>query len=254
MTLERPQPGHGWTRVLRRRLHYVRGGDLVSIRVPRRLPVASLIRQVGGVAGLNGTFFSDARVAGTGNKMIGPILDGHTGEFVPPDPSDDPRCVGRPLVIWNRSQMAIVPYDTWMGESVESLRLLVPDATDAFLGGGWLVRDGVAQTEEQIRAECVQDAQDYRRRAFMGIDQAGRVILGATDFSVDSARLARAIEDLHVREAVLLDSGFSTSLVWHGETLVSGHARRDHPSRPVPHALVIVAPQETLASREGADS
>ncbi|MFS8907337.1 polysaccharide deacetylase, partial [Synechococcus sp. OH2] len=37
----------------------------------------------------------------------------------------------------------------------------------------------------------------------------------------------------------LLDSGFSTSLVYQGEILATGHAGPNQPSRPVPHAILL---------------
>ena len=188
-------------------------------------------------------FFSDARVAGRGNKLIGPVLTADDGEYAPMDPSDAPRCGGRPLVIIGPTELAIVPYEDWMGDTPDALRRLVPDARDAFLAGGWLVHNGVPATREEIETLCVKDAQDFRRRAFMGVDGQGRIVLGASDFSVDSARLAESLTEIDIREAVLLDSGFSTSLVWKDEILVSGHSRRDMPSRPVPHALIILPPE-----------
>lgn len=235
-------PECGAYTVGRYRVRYIRGGRVITTWAPSRLMVSDLIRAVGGVGGLNGTFFSDARVAGRGNKMIGPVLTADDGEYAPIDPSDAPRCVGRPLVVLGASEIAIVPYAHWMGSSPDDLARLVPDVRDAFLAGGWLVRNGVPESEESILARCVADAQDFRRRAFMGVDFQGRMVLGASDFSVDSARLAASLTELDIREAVLLDSGFSTSLVWRGEILVSGHSRRDLPSRPVPHALVVLPP------------
>jgi hypothetical protein len=242
IALNPSEPESGSLRVRRRWLYYVRGGAITTVRSASRNMVSDLIQQAGGVAGLNGAFFSDARVAGRGNKMIGPLLTGVGAEFAPVDPSDAPRCVGRPLVVIGPRAIAFAPYALWMGDSEASIRRLMPDATDAFLAGGWLVHNGIPQTEEEIRARCVADAQDYRRRAFMGVDDRGRLILGATDYSIDSARLAKSLEPLHIREAVLLDCGFSTSLVWQGRILVSGHSRKSMPSRPVPHALVIMAP------------
>ena len=48
-----------------------------------------------------------------------------------------------------------------------------------------------------------------------------------------------ALQALGVHEAVLLDSGFSTSLVYGNKILVTGHTSPGIPSRPVPHALVL---------------
>jgi hypothetical protein len=252
MPLHASAPERGSLKAGRHWIYYVRGGTMTTVRSRSRDMVSDLIKEAGGMAGLNGTFFSDARVAGRGNKMIGPLLTGTDADFAPTDPFDAPRCVGRPMVVLGPTGIAIVPYALWMGDSADALRRLVPDARDAFLAGGWLVHNGVAASKEEIAALCVSDALDFRRRAFMGVDNEGRIVLGASDYSVDSARLAKALEDLHLREAVLLDSGFSTSLVWKDKILVSGHSRKSMPSRPVPHALVIL-PGPTAAVA-GADA
>lgn len=236
-------PDSGSISVRRKRLYYVRGGTLTTVRSKSRDMVSDLIRQFaqnGAIGGLNGTFFSDARVAGRGNKMIGPLLTAANHEYAPVDPVDALRCVGRPLVILDGKQVAIVPYALWMGDSEDALRRVLPNATDGFLAGGWLVHNGTAQSEDDIRANCVADAMDFRRRAFVGVDKQSRIVLGATDYSIDSAHLARSLTKLNIVEAVLLDSGFSTSLVWKDRILVSGHSRKNMPSRPVPHALVVL--------------
>ena len=239
----------GTERILRHTLYYVRGGHLSTIRDRSRQPVIDLVKRVGGVAGLNGTFFGDPKVAGTGNKMVGPILTTFGMPYEPIDPEHAPRCEGRPLVLIGDNHIAIVAYEHWMGDSKEALQRLMPDVRDAFLGGGWIVHQGMAQTEDEIRARCVKDAQDFRRRAFIAVDSTGRVVFGATDFSIDSARLAVGLKNLDLREAVLLDCGFSTSLVYRDKILVTGHQRKDHASRPVPHALILtekpVRPEES---------
>jgi hypothetical protein len=51
--------------------------------------------------------------------------------------------------------------------------------------------------------------------------------------------LAKAASDAGVAEAVLLDSGFSTSVIYDNRIIVTGHTAPDIPSRPVPHAIVI---------------
>lgn len=237
------RPESGSLPVHHKRVYYVRGGTLTTVRSKSRDMVSDLIRQFaqsGAIGGLNGTFFSDARVAGRGNKMIGPLLTAADHEYAPVDPVDAPRCVGRPLVILDGRQIAIVPYALWMGDSEEALRRILPAATDAFLAGGWLVHNGIPQSEGDIRANCVHDAMDFRRRAFIGVDKKSRIVLGASDYSIDSAHLARTLTKLDMVEAVLLDSGFSTSLVWKDHILVSGHSRKSMPSRPVPHALVVL--------------
>jgi hypothetical protein len=65
-----------------------------------------------------------------------------------------------------------------------------------------------------------------------------------------------------VQEAWLMDSGFSTSLIWQNHVLVSGHFHKEVPSRPVPHALFLFGqpsptappppPDAAVAAGEGA--
>ena len=91
----------------------------------------------------------------------------------------------------------------------------------------------------ELAAFHVRDAEDQRRRAFFCLLPDGRPVLGATTYVTPSAELARALQAAGVREAVLLDSGFSTSLVYGKDILVTGHTSPGLPSRPVPHALVL---------------
>ena len=55
---------------------------------------------------------------------------------------------------------------------------------------------------------------------------------------VTTMRMAEAAVAAGAKEAVLLDSGFSTSVVYNGKIIVTGHTARDVTSRPVPHAIV----------------
>jgi hypothetical protein len=83
------------------------------------------------------------------------------------------------------------------------------------------------------------DVMDRRHRAALAVDDAGRIILIASADNLDSASFARRIMALHPREAVLLDSGYSTALVWKGRVIVGGHDDPRIASRPVMHGLVI---------------
>ncbi len=98
---------------------------------------------------------------------------------------------------------------------------------------------GVAADRAQIDLYKVHDAEDPRRRAFFCLLPDGRPALGATTYVTPSANLALALQFIGVHEAVLLDSGFSTSLVYGKQILVTGHTSPGIPSRPVPHALVL---------------
>ena len=135
--------------------------------------------------------------------------------------------------------------------SQSALARRLPGLTDAFLGGVWLVHNGVAADAARLDAFHIRDAEDPRRRAFFCLLPDGRPALGATTYVTPSADLARALQAEGVREAVLLDSGFSTSLVYGKEILVTGHTSPGLPSRPVPHALVLFgkpAPSHSLTA------
>jgi hypothetical protein len=115
----------------------------------------------------------------------------------------------------------------------------MPDYTDAFLGGAWIVQNGIAKTYDQMRPYASQDIMDYRKRAFFGVTAEGEVICGASRGSITTVDLAKAAAAAGAQEAVLLDSGFSASVIFDNNILVTGHSNMDHPSRPVPHAIVL---------------
>jgi poly-beta-1,6-N-acetyl-D-glucosamine N-deacetylase len=221
------------------KLVLVEGGVLGTRRSPVRQGVEDFVRQAGAAAGVNGTFFANASLRGTDNLLIGPSLcDNETAETLSPFDTK-PKLEGRPLVVVSPSCTCIVPYDIVTLSVPGAIQSLLPDVTNAFLGGVWLVHGGAASTTDQLATYNVTDAEDPRRRAFFAIMPDGRPVLGATDGSTTSSRLARALAAAGVSEAVLLDSGFSTSLVFQQTVLVTGHSIPGTPSRPVPHALVL---------------
>jgi len=69
--------------------------------------------------------------------------------------------------------------------------------------------------------------------------------LGATNYVTPSVNSARALAEQGIQEAVLLDSGFSTSLVLGQKILVTGHTSPSIPSRSIPHALVLFSKPPT---------
>jgi hypothetical protein len=129
-----------------------------------------------------------------------------------------------------------------------SLRELLTSVSDIFLGGVWLVHNGAAADGARIASYHVHDANDFRRRAFFCVMPDGRPALGATTCVASSRQLARALAAYGIREAVLLDSGFSTSLVCGDKILVTGHTAPGIPSRPVPHSLLLFGNVETAVS------
>lgn len=198
-----------------------------------------MVQEAGAQAGLNGTFFVNASVQGTDNALIGPSLCGNETQAVFNPEDRTALLAGRPLVLLSKTQTRLVPYRPSLMGTQRDLESWLPGLTDAFLGGVWLVHNGVAADPARIDSYQVHDAEDPRRRAFFCLLPDGRPALGATTYVTPSANLAVALQSLGVHEAVLLDSGFSTSLVYGSKILVTGHTSPGIPSRPVPHALVL---------------
>ena len=217
----------------------IEGGVPQTRRSAFRCGVGQMVQDAGAQAGLNGTFFVDASVAGTDNVLIGPSLCGNETKAVFNPEDRTSLLIGRPLVLLSKNQTRLVPYRPSEMGTQRDLETWLPGLSDAFLGGVWLVHNGVAAGRPQIDMYQVHDAEDPRRRAFFCLLPDGRPALGATTYVTPSANLARALQALGVHEAVLLDSGFSTSLVYGKKILVTGHTSPGIPSRPVPHALVL---------------
>ena len=221
------------------RIRYVRGGRLSGVRLMGRRDVPAMVEASGAVAGLNGTFFSDARVDSRGSGIVGPILTRVGPGFGPGLVGDRERVAGRPFVVWSRDQMAFLPFAPHMALDEAGVQRLLPGATDCFLGGAWLIHKGQPLSHEELEGFGLSNIFDFRPRAFIGIDREGRPFLGAASTGNASDRLAELLATLDLEECVLLDSGFSTSLVLGRAVLVSGIRRADMPARPVPHFLLL---------------
>ena len=217
----------------------IEGGVAQTRRSALRCGVGELVQHAGAQAGVNGTFFADASVQGTDNVLIGPSLCGDERKTVFNPADKNAALAGRPLVLLSPGRTRILPYNPPVMKTQASLAARLPGLTDVFLGGVWLVHNGLAADRRQIDTFHVHDAEDPRRRAFFCLLPDGRQGLGATTYVTTSADLARALQAQGVREAVLLDSGFSTSLVYGRKILVTGHTSPGIPSRPIPHALVL---------------
>ena len=135
--------------------------------------------------------------------------------------------------------MAFLPFRPHLALDEDGVQRLLPGVRDCFLGGAWLVHRGKPLSHEEMERFVLENIFDYRPRAVVGIDNQGRPFLGAAMTGNASDRLARSLAKLGLEECVLLDSGFSTSLVLGREVLVSGIVRDDMPARPVPHALML---------------
>lgn len=202
--------------------------------------VSTFVEREQAQAGINGGFFAMAAIASTDNAMVGPLKTPEMTE-VAPDQSPErwDKINGRPLVIWSAEEFAILPYIPSQMSKEEQFQWFMKDYTDTFMAGVWLVHNGVPQPREFQNVVGAKDIQDLRRRAFIGITKDGQFVAGAAVTSVSSEKLAIAIAEAGVEEAVLIDSGFSTSLVFDGKIKASGHSSAKDPSRPVPHAITI---------------
>ncbi len=217
----------------------IEGGVPQTRRAALRRGVDEMVREAGAQAGINGTFFVNASVQGTDNALIGPSLCGNESKAVFNPEDRAALLVGRPLVLLSKTQTRLIPYDPATMQTQDALESWLPGLSDVFLGGVWLVHNGQAADRAKIDTFHVHDAEDPRRRAFFCLLPDGRPALGATTYVTPSSNLAVALQSVGVREAVLLDSGFSTSLVYGKKILVTGHTSPGIPSRPVPHALIL---------------
>jgi poly-beta-1,6-N-acetyl-D-glucosamine N-deacetylase len=206
-----------------------------------REPVKAFVDREGGVAGINGGFFAMAAIASTDNRMVGPLKTADMTSIEVDEAKERwVKINNRPLVVWSQEEFALLPYIPAQMRNDEQYQYFMKDYTDCFMGGVWLVHRGVPRISELQNAFGASDIQDFRRRAFIGITKKGEFVAGAAVTSVSSERLAAAIAEAEVEEAVLIDSGFSTSLIFDGKVKASGHSSATDPSRPVPHAIVIL--------------
>lgn len=221
-------------------LALVVGGTPESIRSAGRQTVGDFVKQEGAVAGINGTFFNLASISGTDNGMVGPVQTSNEKRWVADDVQERwAKIQDRPLVVWGPKRIAFVPFQPGPMEDGAAVKSFMPDFTDVFVGGAWIVHAGVPQTAEQMDAHSSKDIHDPRHRAFFGVNRDGMIVLGASLGSVSTEAVARAAAEAGVEEAVLLDSGFSTSLIFGSDIIATGHSTIDNPSRPVPHAIVL---------------
>jgi hypothetical protein len=229
-------------------LAVVRGGSPESVLVDGREQVPDLVEEHGGVAGINGGFFVMAAIRATDNSMIGPCLPGNRTDWVLDTDEERLRKIaGRPLVMWSPEKIAFRPFRPDRHMDPSGIEAELPGLTDAFVAGAWLVSGGRAFLEDEIKPFSAQDSHEIRPRTFIGVTREGELVAGASVRSANTARLAQAALAAGCMEAVLLDSGYSTSLVYDGELLAVGHRTRSVKSRPIPHAIIL---KGTLASAE----
>jgi len=215
----------------------ISGGRPITIHADSRYQVQEILEGTEAIAGVDGGFFSLEFL--DSNQMIGPVLGQNTGKFVPGQEWDRRKIVNRPLVLIGPRSVRFVPFDPEAHNTLEGIRAELPDVTDAFVAAAFLVEDG--QPQPPSRFGDLFDFNEPRHRAFWGINQAGQPKIGVTTEPVGSVELGEILAKSGFRDAVMLDSGASTSLAYQGASLVG------YIPRPVPHVVALVPPGAKLA-------
>jgi peptidoglycan/xylan/chitin deacetylase (PgdA/CDA1 family) len=215
----------------------ISGGRPITIHADSRYQVPEIIAGTEAIAAVDGGFFSLRYLES--NTMIGPVLSQNTREFVPGNASENPKLQNRPLVLITPDEVEFVPFDHIRHNTLAGIQAIHPDVTDAFVAAGWLVRDGEPQDLESFGD--LFDVNEPRHRAFWGIDDTGQPVVGVSADRVGSVHLGQLLYQVGMWNAVMLDSGASTSLAYAGESLVQ------YEPRPVPHVVALVPPDTQVA-------
>lgn len=219
-------------------LSLITGGRPVTIHADSRYQVPDILAGTNAVGAVDGGFFSLQYL--DSNVMIGPVLSQSTRQFVPGNASENPLLNGRPLVLINPTEVRFAPFEADRHNTLAGLANALPDVTDAFVAAAWLVKDGEPQPASTFGSLFDFDA--TRHRAFWGINYAGQPVVGVTNTMIDSVALGKLLHQAGLRDAVMLDSGASTSLAYNGESLVG------YEPRPVPHVVALIAPNQNNGS------
>lgn len=213
----------------------VSGGKPVTIHADSRYQVPEIIANTDAIAAVDGGFFSLKYL--DSNVMIGPVLSQYTGEFVPGYEGEIGKLTGRPLVMINDNTVKFIEFDPQKHNTLNGVQAELPNITDTFVAAAWLVKDGEPRSPESFNSLFDFDA--YRHRAFWGVNQAGQPVIGVTSDRVDSVSLGQALAKAGLRDAVMLDSGASTSLAYAGQSMVT------YEPRPVPHVVALIPPRSS---------
>lgn len=222
-------------RVGRTSVVLITGGKPTTIHADSRYQVSQIIEGTEAVAAVDGGFFSLQYL--DSNVMIGPVLSQmsqNEESFVAGNDSENRKLRGRPLVLISPQQVQFIPFDPERHNQLSGIRSEMESVTDAFVTSAWLVKDSQPQPRESFGDLYGFDA--IRFRAFWGINQAGQPVIGVSTTRTDSVTLGKVLHELGFRDAVMLDSGASTSLAYKGQSLVG------YTPRPVPHVVVLFPP------------
>ena len=216
-------------------LAFITGGRPVTVHADSRYQLVDILERTNAIAAVDGGFFSLKYL--DSNVMIGPVLSQATQTFVPGNVTENPLLNGRPLALISPDEVRFVPFDAVTHNTLQGIQAEMANVTDAFVGAAWLVRDGEPQSAESFGTLFDFDA--YRHRAFWGINKAGQPVIGVTKGRVDSVTLGELLHQVGFRDAMMVDSGASTSLAYQEESLV------DYTPRPVPHLVALLSGEES---------
>ncbi|PAX51897.1 phosphodiester glycosidase family protein [Brunnivagina elsteri] len=210
----------------------ISGGKPISIHADSRYQVPEIITKSGtnAIAAVDGTFFSLKYLKS--NTMIGPVLSQVTNNFIPGNNSENKKLTDRPLVLISPQKVSYIPFEPEKHNTLPGIQAEMPNVTDAFVAGAWLVKDGTNLPRESYKT--LYGADVARHRAFWGISKSGVPTVGVSTKPVDSANLGIILVKAGLQDAVMLDSGASTSLAFQGQSLVP------YTPRPVPHAIALL--------------
>jgi peptidoglycan/xylan/chitin deacetylase (PgdA/CDA1 family) len=211
---------------------FVYGGQPTTIHAKSRYQVPEILEGTKAIAGVDGGFFSLKYL--DSNVMIGPVFSQSTNEFVPGNKSENPKLTGRPLVLISPHAVKFIPFDPTKHNTLSGIQAEMPNLTDAFVAAAVLVKNSQPQPSSAFGK--LFDFEASRHRAFWGINQAGQPTIGVSAEPIGSVELGEALAKVGFRDAVMLDSGASTSLAYKGESLVG------YTPRPVPHVVGLIPP------------
>ncbi|ELR96992.1 polysaccharide deacetylase family protein [Gloeocapsa sp. PCC 73106] len=212
----------------------ISGGKPTTIHADSRYQVSEIIANTPeAIAAVDGAFFSLEYL--DSNTLIGPVLSKEGKSFVSGNKSENPLLDGRPLVLIGPNQVKFIPFAHQLHNTISGIKEEMASVTDAFVGAGWLVKNGQPQALESFGD--LFDVNEPRHRAFWGINQGGQPVIGVSTTRVGSVKLGEILAQLGMRDIVMLDSGASTSLAFEGQSLVG------YIPRPVPHVVALVKPE-----------
>lgn len=219
---------------------FISGGKPMTIHANSRYQVPEILAKsgTGAIAAVDGSFFSLESL--DSNEMLGPILTQVEGQFIPGKRGEIPLINNRPLVLIGASGVKFVAFNNLKHNTLEGIQAEMPDVTDAFVAAGWLVENGQPQPVERFGR--LYSVNELRHRAFWGINQSGQPVIGVSTEPIGSVDLGKALAKAGFRDAVMLDSGASTSLAFKGASLVG------YTPRPVPHVIALLPPAEQLSA------